>query len=187
MQHSKYLLNRNPNQSLSKIKPHFRAPIPMGIFFLTTHSTCLESLKHPTHDNWLVIWMLLKPLGFFIASLILTTIIYFWIFTPFIKVHGATKIQLHKDIRFSTKGHSSPSIKNVIMHWKQIWHTNKCFDEWNKTYERTSIERLSHLPINSCVKCIFNAQYQCVKRTNYIWTNVAWFLFISHEILSLWW
>jgi hypothetical protein len=47
--------------------------------------------------------------------LILTTIIYFWIFTPFIKVHGTTKTQLHEDIRFSIKGHSSPSIKNVIL------------------------------------------------------------------------
>jgi hypothetical protein len=115
MQQSKYLINRNPNQSLSKIKPHFGAPIPMGIFFPTTNSTCLESLKHLTHDNWLVIWLLIKPLGFFITSLILTPIIYFWISTPSIKVHGTMKIQFHKDIRFSTKGHSSPSIQNVIL------------------------------------------------------------------------
>jgi hypothetical protein len=59
--------------------------------------------------------LLLKPLGFFITSLILTSIIYFRISTPSIKVHGTTKIQFHKDIRFSTKGHSSPSIKNVIL------------------------------------------------------------------------
>ncbi len=115
MQHSKYLINRNPNQSLSKIKPHFRAPIPMGIFFSTTNSTCLKSPKHLAHDNWLVIWLLLKSLGFFFTSLILTLIIYFWITIPSIKVHDTTKIQLHKDIRFSTKGHSSPSIKNVIL------------------------------------------------------------------------
>jgi hypothetical protein len=108
MQHSIYLININPNQNLSKIKSHFGAPIPMGIFFPTTNSICLESPKHPTHDNWLVIWLLLKALGFFITSLILTPIIYFWISIPSIKVHVSTKIQLHKDLRYSNKGHSSP-------------------------------------------------------------------------------
>jgi hypothetical protein len=55
------------------------------------------------------------------------------------------------------------------------------------TYEWKNILRISHLSINSCVKCAFNAQYQYVKCTNYEWTNVTWFSFLNHEILSLWW
>ncbi len=45
--------------------------------------------------------------------------------------------------------------------------------------------QILYLPINMCVKCIFNAQYLCVERTNYEWINVTQFQFLSHEMLSL--
>jgi hypothetical protein len=37
--------------------------------------------------------------------------------------------------------------------------------------------QILHLPINPFVKCAFNAQYQCMKHTNYEWTNNIWFPF----------
>ncbi len=68
-----------------------------------------------------------------------------------------------------------------IMHWKHVWHMDKCVDEWmNECHTNFT------LPMNSCVKCVFNARYQCVIRTNYEWINVTWFPFLSHEMLSLW-
>jgi len=51
-------------------------------------------------------------------------------------------------------------------------------------------------PMNEChanftstnlyVKCVFNPQYQCVKRTNYEWTNFAQFSLLRLEMLNLW-
>jgi len=55
---------------------------------------------------------------------------------------------------------------------------------WNNKW--TNVTQISHLPINFCVKYVFNAQYQCMKCTNYEWTNFAWFPLLSHEMLSLW-
>jgi hypothetical protein len=66
-----------------------------------------------------------------------------------------------------------------------IW-INMLIDEiW--IYEWTNVMWISHLPINLCVKCVFNGRYQCVKHMNYEWTNFAWFLLLSREMLSLWW
>jgi hypothetical protein len=62
------------------------------------------------------------------------------------------------------------------------------FDIWmnvltNKvwTYKWTNVTQISHLPINLCLKCVFSAQYQCVKHTNF-----AWFPLLSCGMLSLW-
>jgi hypothetical protein len=44
-----------------------------------------------------------------------------------------------------------------------------------------------HLLINLCVKYVFNAQYQCVKCTNYEYIFFAQFPLLSHEMLNLWW
>jgi hypothetical protein len=65
-------------------------------------------------------------------------------------------------------------------------HMNVLIDEV-QTYEWTNVTQISYLPINLCVKCVFNAWYQCVKHTNYEWMNFAWFLLLSCEMLSSWW
>jgi hypothetical protein len=39
---------------------------------------------------------------------------------------------------------------------------------------------ISHL-INLCEKCVFNAQYQCVKCTNYEWMNLHDFVIRSWD------
>jgi hypothetical protein len=44
----------------------------------------------------------------------------------------------------------------------------------------------SHLPINSCVKCVSNAWYYCLKCTNFEWIFFAQFSLLSREMLSLW-
>jgi hypothetical protein len=49
-----------------------------------------------------------------------------------------------------------------------------------------NITQISHLLINMFVKCVFNAQYQSVKYTNYKWTNFAQFPLLNYEMLSLW-
>jgi hypothetical protein len=54
------------------------------------------------------------------------------------------------------------------------------------TYKWTNVTWILHLFINLCVKCVFNAQYQCVELMNYEWTNFAWFPLLSREMLSLW-
>jgi hypothetical protein len=33
--------------------------------------------------------------------------------------------------------------------------------------------------------CVFNAQYQCMKHTNYEWMKFTWFSSLSCEMLSL--
>jgi hypothetical protein len=43
-----------------------------------------------------------------------------------------------------------------------------------------------HIFLQICVKCVSNAQYQCMKITNHEWTNFAWFSLLNHEMLSLW-
>ncbi len=56
-----------------------------------------------------------------------------------------------------------------------------------KIYGWINVTQISHLLINSCFKHVFNTyQYQCVKCTNYEWTNFAHFLLLSCEMLSLW-
>ncbi len=57
-----------------------------------------------------------------------------------------------------------------IMHQKQIWHIDKCVDEWSMKLWMNGC-----LPINPCVDCVFNAWYHNVKHTNYEWTNITWF------------
>jgi hypothetical protein len=54
------------------------------------------------------------------------------------------------------------------------------FDTWINvladevwTYEWTNITQILHLSINICIKCVFNARYQCVKHMNYEWRNVT--------------
>jgi hypothetical protein len=53
-------------------------------------------------------------------------------------------------------------------------------------YEWTNVTQILHLSINMCIKCVFNARYQCVKRTNYEWTNFAWFSLLNCEMLNWW-
>jgi hypothetical protein len=55
-----------------------------------------------------------------------------------------------------------------------------------QTYEWTNVIWILHLPLNLCVKYVFNARYQCVKHTNYNWMNFAWCPLLSYEMLSLW-
>jgi hypothetical protein len=62
-------------------------------------------------------------------------------------------------------------------------HMNVLIDEV-QTYEWMNVTQISYLPINICVKCVFNAWYQCVKHIIYEWMNFAWFLLLSCEILS---
>jgi hypothetical protein len=59
--------------------------------------------------------------------------------------------------------------------------------KYNPMNEWMNVTKILHLLINLCVKCVFNAQYQCVKCTNYEWTKFAWFSLLSCEMLSLWW
>ncbi len=54
-------------------------------------------------------------------------------------------------------------------------------------YEWTNVTLILHLLINLCVKCVFNARYQCAKHMNYEWTNFAWFSLLNCEMVSLWW
>jgi len=54
-----------------------------------------------------------------------------------------------------------------------------------RTYEWMNVTLISHLLIKLCVKCAFNARYQCVKCTNYEWTNFAQFSLLNHEMLNL--
>jgi hypothetical protein len=54
------------------------------------------------------------------------------------------------------------------------------------TYYWMNIIQISHLLINMCVKCVFNAQYQSVKCINYEWMNFAQFPLQRYEMLSLW-
>jgi len=56
-----------------------------------------------------------------------------------------------------------------------------------QTFEWTNVTWILHLLINPCVKCIFNARYQCVKCMNYEWTNFAHLPLLSYEMLNLWW
>jgi hypothetical protein len=62
---------------------------------------------------------------------------------------------------------------------------NVLIDEM-QTYEWTNVTWISHLPMNSCIKCVFNAWYKCMKHTNYEWTRFAQFPLLSCEMLSLW-
>jgi hypothetical protein len=59
----------------------------------------------------------------------------------------------------------------------------KCVNELN-----TNLWMLHkfHIFLEICVKCVSNAQYQCVKCTNHEWTNFAWFSLLNHKMLSLW-
>jgi hypothetical protein len=67
-------------------------------------------------------------------------------------------------------------IENMFDTW-----INVLVDEvW--TYEWTNITQILHLFINLCIKCDFNARYQCVKHMNYEWTNVTQ---ISHLFINL--
>jgi hypothetical protein len=54
------------------------------------------------------------------------------------------------------------------------------------TYEWTNVTRILHLCINLWVKCVFNAQYQCIKHMNYEWMNFARFPLLNCEMLNLW-
>jgi hypothetical protein len=56
------------------------------------------------------------------------------------------------------------------------------FEVW--TYEWTNITWISHLLINMCVKCVFNAWYQCVKPINYEWNFFAWLPLLSYEMFK---
>jgi hypothetical protein len=80
----------------------------------------------------------------------------------------------------------------VLTFYTKILCIENTFNTWinvsmNKvrTYEWMNVTQILHFPINPCVKCVFNAQYQCVICTNYEWTNVTWFPFLSCEMLSL--
>jgi hypothetical protein len=77
---------------------------------------------------------------------------------------------------------SSYILYKNIMHWKHVRHIDKCVYEWQMNFTW-----ILHLLINMCVKCVFNAQYQCVKCTNYEWMNFAWFPLLNNEMLSLRW
>ncbi len=55
-----------------------------------------------------------------------------------------------------------------------------------QTYEWTNVTQISHLFINPSFKRVFNAQYSCVKHTNYEWMNFAQFPLLSHKMISLW-
>jgi hypothetical protein len=55
-----------------------------------------------------------------------------------------------------------------------------------RTYEWMNVTWILHLPKNLCAKCVFNAQYECAKRTNYKWMNFAWIPLLNHEMLNLW-
>jgi hypothetical protein len=57
----------------------------------------------------------------------------------------------------------------VCTFYTQISCIENTFDTWInvltneiQTYEWMSVTQISHLPINPCVKCVFNAWYQCV-------------------------
>jgi hypothetical protein len=54
------------------------------------------------------------------------------------------------------------------------------------TYEWTNITQILHLRINLWVKCVFNAQYQCMKHMNYEWMNFTRFPLLNCEMLNLW-
>ncbi len=71
-------------------------------------------------------------------------------------------------------------VENMFNTW-----INVLMDEV-RTYEWMNVTWISHLSLNSCVKCIFNAWYYCMKHINYEWTNFAWFPLLGHEMLSLW-
>ncbi len=73
-----------------------------------------------------------------------------------------------------------------IMHWKHIWHMDNCVDEWSMNLLTNECHTNFVSSNKSCVKCAFNAQYQCMKHTNYEWTNDTRFPFLNHEMLSLW-
>jgi len=70
------------------------------------------------------------------------------------------------------------------MHWKHVWHMDKCVDEWSRNLWM-NVTLISHLFIKLCVKCVFNVWYQWVKFTNYEWTNFAQFLLLNCEMLNL--
>lgn len=73
-----------------------------------------------------------------------------------------------------------PCIENTFDTWIYVL-TNKI-----RTYEWMNVTWILYLPINLCAKCVFNAQYQCVKRTNYKWMNFTWFPLLNHKMLNLW-
>jgi hypothetical protein len=58
--------------------------------------------------------------------------------------------------------------------------------KYNPINEVMNVTQISHLFINPCVKCVFDSRYQCMKCMNYEWTNFAWLLLLSHEMLSPW-
>jgi hypothetical protein len=81
----------------------------------------------------------------------------------------------------------------VCTYYTWISCVENTFDTWIKmltneigTYEWTNVTWILHRPINLCVKYVFNAKYQCVKCTNYEWTNFARFSLLNCEMLSLW-
>jgi len=49
-----------------------------------------------------------------------------------------------------------------------------------RTYERMNVTQILHCYINLCIKCVFNARYQCMKCT-----NLTQFPLLNREMLSL--
>ncbi len=90
--------------------------------------------------------------------------------------------------QINNKNHVKFVHSEVCTFYTQISCIENTFDTWInvfideiRTYEWTNVTWISHLLINSCVKYVFNAWYQCMKHTNF-----AWFPLLSHEMLSLW-
>jgi hypothetical protein len=70
-----------------------------------------------------------------------------------------------------------------IMHWKHVWHMDKCVDKWNMNLWMNEC----HTNFTSSNKFICQMYSQCMICTNYAWTNVTQFPFLSCEMLGLWW
>jgi len=97
---------------------------------------------------------------------------------------------IHRFVQFTHKYHALKTHLTQI--YKKMWNLSDIHSFINvltnevQTYEWMNVTRISHLLINSCVKCVFNAWYQCVKHMIYEWTNFTWFPLLNCEMLSLW-
>jgi len=65
---------------------------------------------------------------------------------------------IHKFIHFAHEYHA---LKTHLTHEKM------CQQMKYETMNEKMSRKFPHLPINQCVKCVFNAQYQRVKCTNH--------------------
>ncbi len=84
-------------------------------------------------------------------------------------------------------------VRSFTYRFVHFTHVENMFDTWINvvtnemwTYKWANITWSLHFYINSRVKYVFNAPYQCVKNTNYEWTNFARSPLLNCEMLNLW-